>query len=33
MKINPKEALQKLAQIKSPFLTVFEYGTLSLEVY
>jgi len=33
MKINPKEALQKLAQIKSPFLKVFEHGTLSLEVY
>jgi len=33
MKINPKEALQKLTEIESPFLTVFEHGTLSLEVY
>lgn len=33
MKINPQEALQKLAKIESPFLTVFEHGTLSIEVY
>lgn len=33
MKINPQEALQKLAKIESPFLTVFEHGTLSVEVY
>ncbi|MEP3211364.1 MAG: cupin domain-containing protein [Maribacter sp.] len=33
MKINPQEALQKLAKIESPFLTVFEHGTLLVEVY
>ena len=33
MKIKPKEALQKLAEISSPFQTVFEHGTLSVEVY
>jgi len=33
MKINTTEALQKLAQTNSPFLTVFGHGTLSVEVY
>lgn len=33
MKVNPLEALSKLSEIKSPFLTVFEHGTLAVEVY
>lgn len=33
MKINPQEALQKLSTVESPFLTVFEHGTLAVEVY
>lgn len=33
MKISSKEALQKLAKISSPFKTVFEHGSLSVEVY
>ncbi|WP_273566237.1 cupin domain-containing protein [Maribacter halichondriae] len=33
MKINTTEALKKLAETNSPFLTVFEHGTLSVEVY
>lgn len=33
MKVNPKEALEKLAGQNSPFLTLFEHGTLQLEVY
>jgi mannose-6-phosphate isomerase-like protein (cupin superfamily) len=33
MKITTLEALGKLNQIESPFLTLFEHGTLSLEVY
>ncbi|WP_136468408.1 cupin domain-containing protein [Flagellimonas onchidii] len=33
MKINPQEALKKLAEGNSPFLTLFEHGTLSVEVY
>lgn len=33
MKLNPQEALQNLATIASPFLSVFEHGTLSVEVY
>lgn len=33
MKVNPQEALNKLAEIKSPFLTVFKHGTLAVEVY
>jgi mannose-6-phosphate isomerase-like protein (cupin superfamily) len=33
MKVNPKEALDKLAEIDAPFLKVFEHGTLAVEVY
>jgi mannose-6-phosphate isomerase-like protein (cupin superfamily) len=33
MKIDPKETLQKLAEIDSPFLKVFEHCTLAVEVY
>ncbi len=33
MNINTNEALEKLAQSNTPFLTVFEHGTLSVEVY
>jgi mannose-6-phosphate isomerase-like protein (cupin superfamily) len=33
MKINPKEALQKISKAESPFLSVFEHGTLSVEIY
>ena len=33
MKINPKEGLQKLATINSPFQMLFEHGTLSVEIY
>lgn len=33
MKINTSEALTKLGKIPSPFLTLFEHGTLSVEIY
>ena len=33
MKINPQEALKLLAEEKGPFKTLFEHGTLSVEVY
>ena len=33
MQINPQEALKQLSKIGSPFLTVFEHGTLIVEVY
>ena len=33
MKIDPQTALGQLAKIESPFLTVFEHGSLSVEVY
>lgn len=33
MKINSKEALDKLAQTDSPFLNLFKHGTLSVEIY
>ena len=33
MKINPKEALKSLEKVNSPFLTLFEHGTLSVEIY
>jgi mannose-6-phosphate isomerase-like protein (cupin superfamily) len=33
MKINPKEALQQLSTQDSPFLNLFAYGTLSVEIY
>ncbi len=33
MKINPTEALEKLANIDFSFLQVFEHGTLAVEVY
>ena len=33
MKIHAKSALEKLSKVKSPFLNVFEHGTLSVEVY
>ena len=33
MKITPKEAFKKLAAQDSPFLTLFEHGTLSVEIY
>ncbi len=33
MKINTTEALTKLGKIQSPFLTLFEHGTLSVEIY
>ena len=33
MKINPKHALQELAKHDSPFLTLFEHGTLGVEIY
>ncbi|MFS4494517.1 cupin domain-containing protein [Maribacter sp. 2308TA10-17] len=33
MKINTEEALQKLNETDSPFLKVFEHGTLEVEVY
>lgn len=33
MKIDKNKALSKLAQTKSPFLRLFEHGTLSVEVY
>ena len=33
MKINPKEALQKLAKHDGPFKTLFNHGTLEVEIY
>ena len=33
MKISPKSALETLSKIKSPFVNVFEHGSLSVEVY
>ncbi|RDY60943.1 cupin domain-containing protein [Flagellimonas nanhaiensis] len=33
MKINPAEALKELKKVDSPFLTLFEHGTLSVEIY
>ena len=33
MKINSQEALEKLEKVNSPFLKLFEHGTLSVEVY
>ena len=33
MKIAPKNALQKLTKIELPFLKVFEYETLEVEIY
>ncbi|UII78851.1 cupin domain-containing protein [Flagellimonas sp. CMM7] len=33
MKINPKKALEKLAEQDSPFLMLFEHGTLTVEIY
>ena len=33
MKLNPKEALDKLKSENSPFLKLFEHGTLAVEIY
>lgn len=33
MRITPDEALHKLRQAKEEFITVFEHGTLSVEIY
>ena len=33
MKIDKTEALIKLAKIESPFLTLFEHGSLTVEIY
>ena len=33
MKISPKEALEKLSGQSSPFLTLFEHGSLAVEIY
>lgn len=33
MKVNPQDALKELSEVASPFLTVFEHRTLSVEVY
>ena len=33
MKIDKTEALMKLAKIESPFLTLFEHGSLRVEIY
>ncbi|NQZ45656.1 MAG: cupin domain-containing protein [Flavobacteriaceae bacterium] len=33
MKLNPEKALQALNQVDSPFLNLFEHGSLSVEVY
>jgi len=33
MKINPKEALQKLAAESAPFAKLFAHGSLSVEIY
>jgi len=33
MKINPQEALEKLEGADTPFLRLFEHGTLLVEIY
>ncbi|UII75134.1 cupin domain-containing protein [Flagellimonas sp. HMM57] len=33
MKINPKEAIKKLSEQNSPFIRLFEHGTLQVEIY
>lgn len=33
MKINPQEALKKLGAHDARFLTIFEHGTLAVEIY
>nr|WP_299384473.1 cupin domain-containing protein [Allomuricauda sp.] len=33
MKIDPKEALEKLSQQQGPFMTLFNHGTLEVEIY
>ena len=33
MKIDSKKALQKLTTADNPFLSLFEHGTLSVEIY
>lgn len=33
MKISKKKALELLSKSNSPFITLFEHGTLSLEIY
>lgn len=33
MKLDSKEALKKLSNQNSPFLNLFEHGTLSVEIY
>lgn len=33
MQITPTEALRKLKQNKEKFLTLFEHGTMSIEIY
>ncbi len=33
MKLEKERALKKLAEVKNPFLTLFEHGSLSVEVY
>lgn len=33
MKIDSQKALEKLADLQSPFLNLFNHGTLSVEVY
>ena len=33
MRISPTEALKKLAEVKDPFTTVFQHGTLEVEIY
>ena len=33
MKLSPKEALEKLARHKSPFLELFRHGSLRVEIY
>lgn len=33
MKLNPKKALKELAAQESPFMNLFEHGTLSVEIY
>lgn len=33
MKISPKTALEELSGKDSPFLTLFEHGSLSVEIY
>ncbi|MFC4219573.1 cupin domain-containing protein [Flagellimonas marina] len=33
MKISPKTALEKLSEQDSPFLALFEHGSLSVEIY